>query len=530
MSLRPYQVEAIKAARDVVGRAPPPGNSPTRGEGNPLLALATGTGKTRTALELVRGALAKGHRVLWLTGAAVLLRQTFEAAQTAGIEAQIVQAPRRWPAPTPLQIVSWDTLGSRARLFEYVEAMDRRPPKIIVWDEAHEVCAPALVELRERLDLWGAWTGAPIVHVGLSATPETRGLGDLFELAYHYGVREAQDAGYLKRERVIDCFTVNPRGPDRPQQTITPGDPLPHVVRENTRRWLWFCGSVAEAVAARDRCRGEGLAAEVLSATDSNERREQVLGALARGEVQVVCNAALLTTGVDVPAVSGIVFGQGRSAESAPLMRQIVGRGLRPSDDAEDCLIIDCYGNVGRLGLSAVPCLRPWRELEIGEIPGEDAQLMALLAQLDKVLSKKLGEDAGEPTDERKRARAYPPRWLKVAPGVRAVSGGDLGVVMLLDEGEGVRLGWTCRGGSKLYTFPMRGPGVRPEVAEAAARDVLRQAGGLQNPRAVWRQGSPTDKAIGYAEQLGVRWRRGETAGELADRMTIARALKVVSR
>ena len=62
----------------------------------------------------------------------------------------------------------------------------------------------------------------------------------------------------------------------------------------------------------------------------------------------------------------------------------------------------------------------------------------------------------------------------------------------------------------------------------AAAKDVLRQAAALVNPRAAWRREDPTGAAIEYAEGLGLRWAPGETAGELSDRCVLVRCLRLL--
>ena len=78
LGLRSYQIDAVKSASRVL-------RDPNRsdygfGQVGPLLVMATGTGKTRTALGAVILSLRKGHRVLWLAHRSELL---FQARQTA---------------------------------------------------------------------------------------------------------------------------------------------------------------------------------------------------------------------------------------------------------------------------------------------------------------------------------------------------------------------------------------------------------------------------------------------------------------
>jgi len=115
--------------------------------------------------------------------------------------------------------------------------------------------------------------------------------------------------------------------------------------------------------------------------------------------------------------------------------------------------------------------------------------------------------------------------------------------VMLIKVEGGYRIGWVCPKGSKVNLFPpvdVRKRGTSKErrqalsrplsraAALAAAKDVLRQAAALVNPRAAWRRDDPTGKAIRYAEELGLRWAPGETAGELSDRCVRVRCLRLL--
>ncbi len=58
--------------------------------------------------------------------------------------------------------------------------------------------------------------------------------------------------------------------------------------------------------------------------------------------IDVLCNVGVLTEGFDCPDASCIVLA--RPTKSFGLYRQIVGRGLRPSDGKSDCMVIDHAG------------------------------------------------------------------------------------------------------------------------------------------------------------------------------------------
>lgn len=517
--LRPYQEEAVNAAREVV-----------KVGGHPLIANATGTGKTRLGLAICATAISRGRWCLWLAYGVSLLRQTVKAGEEFGIVGEAVQAPKVWPV-APFMAVSLATLAADGRFDEFRQAMGS-PPAIVVWDEAHEVCGPQAVGVRRALEAWGAR-----FHVGLSATPETPGLGDLFTLAYHYGVRRAQDDGFLCRETVVTDALVTRRDPKTGKQVVVKerGDPVEHVAARKGARAIVFSARVARAQEVAAGLRERGLSAIVLTGETPEEERAAAFAAFERGEVGALCSADLLTTGVDLPSCDLIVLD--RPAFTATLLRQIIGRGLRLAPGKAGLTVVDLYGVTARIALDGVPVLLPF-EPEAEVLPGEE-ELVALAA------ADFMGAVAAKATlkEEKALPRVFMPKWVDVAPGVQAVSGGKVGTVMLLKVEGGYRIGWVCPKGSKVQLFPpvdVRRRGTSKERREAlsrplsrgaalaAARDVLRQAAALVNPRAAWRRDDPTGEAIRYAEGLGLRWAPGETAGELSDRCVRVRCLRLL--
>ena len=520
--LRPYQEEAVNAAREVVKQG-----------GHPLIANATGTGKTRLGLAICATAISRGRWCLWLAYGVSLLRQTVKAGAEFGIVGEAVQAPKVWPV-APFMAVSLATLAADGRFDEFRQAMGS-PPAVVIWDEAHEVCGPQAVGVRRALEAWGAR-----VHVGLSATPETPGLGDLFTLAYHYGVRRAQRDGFLCRETVeVDAIVVRRDMATQKQIVVKErGDPVEHVLRRGGSLAIVFSARVARAQEIAQRLTDAGKRAIVLTGETDEDTRTDAFEAFEKGEVDALCSADLLTTGVDLPSCDLIVVDRPAfTKKKATLFRQIIGRGLRLSPGKKGLTVVDLYGVTQRIALDGVPLLLPF-EPEEEVLPGEEELVGIAAAELLAKVAEK-----ATLREERTLPRVFMPKWVDVAPGVQAVSGGKVGTVMLLRVEGGYRIGWVCPKGSKVQLFPpvdVRKRGTSKERREAlsrplsrgaalaAAKDVLRQAAALVNPRAAWRREDPRGAAIEYAERLGLRWAPGETAGELSDRCVRARCLSLL--
>ena len=79
--------------------------------------------------------------------------------------------------------------------------------------------------------------------------------------------------------------------------------------------------------------------------------RSKILSDFKSGRIHYIVNRDVLTTGFDAPNVGTIAIM--RATESAGLLLQIIGRGLRLHDGKESALILDYAENLTRHGLSS---------------------------------------------------------------------------------------------------------------------------------------------------------------------------------
>lgn len=79
--------------------------------------------------------------------------------------------------------------------------------------------------------------------------------------------------------------------------------------------------------------------------------RAKILADFKAGRIHYIVNRDVLTTGFDAPNVGTIAIM--RATESAGLLLQIIGRGLRLHDGKESALILDYAENLTRHGLSS---------------------------------------------------------------------------------------------------------------------------------------------------------------------------------
>ena len=112
------------------------------------------------------------------------------------------------------------------------------------------------------------------------------------------------------------------------------------------RKTIVFCSTVEHAAHVNEAFQDAGVASVMITGKTPKKERETVLKAFDHGNIQVVCNVAVLTEGYDSQPVSCIVLLRPCSFKST--MLQMIGRGLRtvdpemyPNIKKKDCVVLD---------------------------------------------------------------------------------------------------------------------------------------------------------------------------------------------
>ena len=332
---RPHQTKAMEMLRA----------SLASGRKRPCLQLPTGAGKTFIASLIVRGALAKGNRVVFTVPALSLVDQTVAAFEAEGVERiGVIQADHpRTDAFAPVQVASVQTLARR----------DRPAASVVVVDECHIRSEAVVRWMRE----------APTTRfVGLSATPWRKGMAEEFDdLLVPVTMQELIDAGFLAPFRVFA-----PSQPDLSGVRTERGDYVTaqlaevmgdgKLVADVVTTWLekgegrpTLCFAVDRAHAKKLQAEFEavGIGTGYVDAFTPDVERRLVAERLRRGEIRVVCNVNCLTTGVDWDVRCIIAA---RPTRSEMLWVQQVGRGLRTAPGKDALILLDHSDNTLRLG------------------------------------------------------------------------------------------------------------------------------------------------------------------------------------
>jgi DNA repair protein RadD len=337
---RPYQDDVIAEIERRVAA----------GERRILLVAPTGSGRTVIAAALLAGA---SRRALMIAHRREIVNQTSDKLASFGVFHGIIQAgdERKLRPMAPVQVASIQTLHARAIRSD---AMPMPLADLLIIDEAHHACATTYQAVLEKYP--------DAIVLGLTATPcrgDGRGLGGIFDVLIECPqIPELIEHKYLVPTRIYAPVNPDLRGvqtrqgdyvesqlADRMDRDKLVGDIVTHWHKHGEgRRTVCFAVSVGHSQHITNEFNHAGISAEHLDGGTSIEDRAAILARLASGETQVVCNCMVLTEGFDCPDIGCIILA--RPTKKMGLFRQMIGRGLRPADGKQDCIILDHSGAV----------------------------------------------------------------------------------------------------------------------------------------------------------------------------------------
>ena len=358
ITLRPYQTASIDALYRYF----------ETNDGNPLIVLPTGAGKSLVMAAFIHGAITQypSTNVLLLTHVKELIAQDAQAIL------------RYWPE-APVGI--WSAgLGKKTRAqitVAGIQSIHRLPASfastdLVIVDEAHLI--PRSSETMYGRFLAGLRHYNPALKViGLTATPYrmdsgmlTQGESRIFtDIAYEANVGDLIKEGYLcplvaKRgaEGEIDVAGVHTRGGEfaagELQDAANKDELIEGAMHEVERlasdrqHILGFCSGIDHARRCTEVANARGWSAAYVSGEMAAGERDETIRRFTSGELRMLFNAQLLTTGFDYPSIDCIMML--RPTQSVGLYIQIMGRGLRKDGVKQNTLVLDFAGNIIRHG------------------------------------------------------------------------------------------------------------------------------------------------------------------------------------
>jgi len=358
INLRPYQKEAIDSTFRYFAD----------NDGNPLIVLPTGTGKSVVIAEFCRQTLTDwpDTKILVVTHVRELIKQNHDELKTlwpeapAGINSAGLKKRDYEP---PIVFCGIQSVHKKASKFVKVD--------LVLIDEVHLV--PRKSNTMYQRFLSNLKIMNPHMRViGLTATPYRLDSGllhagkeALFDaVSYEAELKDMVDQGYLTRlmskqpKTRLDVSSVSIRGGEfvagELERAVDRTDVNESVVREivvlgaERKSWLIFCAGVKHATHIAEIVRRYGVSCETIFGDTPSAERDRIVRDFKAGKIRALASMGVLTTGFNAPIVDLLAIL--RPTESTGLYIQIMGRGMRNSPGKEDCLVLDFAGNIARHG------------------------------------------------------------------------------------------------------------------------------------------------------------------------------------
>lgn len=397
MKLRPYQADLIRqTARKLTDRK------------RVIMCAPTGSGKTIIFSKIIKRHLERDmfNRVLVLTHRTELFSQSVKAVVNTGTTVTELQAGMK-------------TERSHAEcrcLVAMVETLKRRKLEkfgnftLIIIDEAHRADFNKIISHYDETYIIGA-TATPI------SASKKRPLKNYYnDIAISVGIQDLIANGYLATPRhykaQFDESKLKTRGGEftASSQFETMNE---RVVYENhvdlwkhhagDKKTIVFNVNKEHTIETTNRFKAAGIEADYILSGD--KKRDDKMDAFRRGDLQVLLNCEIATTGFDIPDIECVDVN--RATKSLPLWLQMCGRGSRVAPGKTEFTILDFGGNIDRHGMWHTPY--DWKQIffnpkKAGENPAPHKECENCGALLLASLRKCPECGATQPTPEEKEA------------------------------------------------------------------------------------------------------------------------------
>ncbi len=326
----------------------------SKGNKRALMVSPTGSGKTFTFTYMAHKAWKRGKKIVVICHKESILDQISDTFNVFGIPHGIIKGMRKKDLSQPVQICSVQTLTRRLAAGKLSLEAD-----LVIMDEAHHAAAGQWSYLFDYFK--GAY------FLGATATPcrlDGKGLGELFEfMVLGPTVKELIGLGNLVMPKVfrpaqpIDLSQVGTSMGDFNKRELAIAVNKAKITGDVIANWqdkakglptVVFCTSIDHCEQVSKEFNLAGHKSSWVDGRMNSDLIANKLKQLGTGEITILCSCNLISEGTDIPAIGCVI--QIRPTKSLSLYLQMVGRGLRPCEGKEHCIILDHVDNFQRHG------------------------------------------------------------------------------------------------------------------------------------------------------------------------------------
>ncbi len=338
LEFRQYQTSSIESLRDGFRQK----------HIRQVLVAPTGAGKSIIMLSMLRSAMEKGSRVMFICERRILVEQFSAHLDKAEIDHGILMAGHwRFRPHCQVQIASAQTL----------ERMDSWPAiDLIFIDELHAAMRASVINMIK--------TRPELKIIGATATPFHPAIGNHFtNVVCVTTMRQLVADNFLVPFRVFVAKEIDTTGlkvvagewkkddlEKRGQQII--GDVVADYIRISQdvfgeyRKTICFSCGIAHGAELVQSFMEAGINAVQISSNDDDEYRAEALKEFAKPDssIKVLISVAILSRGFDQSDVEHVILARPLKKSFSEHV-QMVGRGARIHPDKKMCIIQDNSGN-----------------------------------------------------------------------------------------------------------------------------------------------------------------------------------------
>lgn len=361
-----------------------------------VIQMPTGSGKTRTAMEVVSNFINSQNgnvNVVWLAHSEELCDQAAECFQEVWghVARKELSLYKCWGTGStiPAKIErSAFIVGGLQKLYSALTrdktVFDgfKQNVSLIIIDEAHKIIAPSYAEVVRSI------SNLNTKIIGLTATPGrnmsdeegNQALSDFFHnnnITINTGNADESVIRYLRMRKVLSALTIAPlvsganiQLTEREREYIANNFDFPpaflkklgedsirniEILRslekecQENRQIIFFACSVEHSKFICSMLIYLGFKAAHVDGSTDKDTRKRALKQFKRGDIQIICNFGVLSTGFDAPNTDVVCIA--RPTTSIVLYSQMIGRGLRGPTigGTPDCKLINVKDNIRNL-------------------------------------------------------------------------------------------------------------------------------------------------------------------------------------